>query len=247
MSDDAETTLPAYKQLAHDLREEVLRGGFSDGAKLPTEADIVAERKLSRQTVRHAFAELVGEGLIYRIRGRGTFAVPDSGRSYLRSSGTIEDLLALSIDTELEVIRPLIVRTDVEAAGRLSLRSDEVAAATWRRLHHGEPFVYSVVFMPPDAGRVRGVADLLREHGTRTDRTIIGLLDSSKLGPIAGAHQSITAVPTPSDVAELIGGTAGAACLRIDRLYFNRDGEFIMLVSNFFNTERYSYRVELRR
>ena len=81
---------PAYQQLAADLRQAAVAGRYPPGQRLPTEAELVASTGLSRQTVRRAFQELVSEGVIYRVRGRGTFAVPGDGR-YLRSFGSIDD------------------------------------------------------------------------------------------------------------------------------------------------------------
>jgi hypothetical protein len=44
-----------------------------------------------------------------------TFAVPGDG-SYLRSVGSIDDLVALAVDTELEIVEPLHVLASVEIA-----------------------------------------------------------------------------------------------------------------------------------
>src|SRR4051794_13115335 len=73
-----ETPPTAYKALAAELREAILAGKFPANHQLPTEAELVASSGLSRQTVRHAFRELESESLVYRIRGRGTFAAPVS-------------------------------------------------------------------------------------------------------------------------------------------------------------------------
>ena len=108
----------AYRQVASDLRQAIAAGRYPAGQRLPTEAELVASTGLGRQTVRRAFQELVTEGVIYRVRGRGTFAVPGDGK-YLRSFGSIDDLMALSLDTELQVVEPLHVLASVEVAGQL--------------------------------------------------------------------------------------------------------------------------------
>ena len=64
----------AYRQLAANLRDAVAAGRYPPRRRLPTEAELVGSTGLSRQTVRRAFQELVSEGVIYRVRGRGTFA-----------------------------------------------------------------------------------------------------------------------------------------------------------------------------
>ena len=88
---------------------------YSDGARLPTESELVAQHGLSRQTVRRAFQDLVAEGAVYRVPGRGTYA-HDGSHRYLRQLGSIEDLMSLSDDTTMEVISGLRRRVDVDAA-----------------------------------------------------------------------------------------------------------------------------------
>ncbi|MFC4855206.1 GntR family transcriptional regulator [Actinophytocola glycyrrhizae] len=68
------TREPAYRQLARTLRNALVQGRYRDGVRLPTEAELADEYKVSRQTVRRAFHDLVADGLVHRVRGRGTFA-----------------------------------------------------------------------------------------------------------------------------------------------------------------------------
>jgi len=65
---------PAYQTLGQALRDEIASGAYADGVRLPTESELVARYGLSRQTVRRAFQDLVAEGVVYRVPGRGTYA-----------------------------------------------------------------------------------------------------------------------------------------------------------------------------
>ena len=55
------------------LISEMSSGRYSSDDPLPTEADICQRMGLARNTVRQAFDHLEKEGLIYRVRGKGTF------------------------------------------------------------------------------------------------------------------------------------------------------------------------------
>jgi DNA-binding GntR family transcriptional regulator len=238
----------AYKALAAELREAILSGTVKPHEQLPTENELAAQKGVSRQTVRQAFRELVAESLVYRVRGRGSFATPASGSgAYLRSFGSIDDLLALSVDTELEVVTPLRLQTDAAAAGRLALPSDQVFAGTVRRLHEGLVFCVTDVYLPTETGKQLAASPELRAEGTRSSTTVIGLLERVARVPIAGAHQSVTSVAAPLKVAQLVECEPDAPVLRIDRLYFDRDGRNIELAITHFHPDRYSYRLEIRR
>ena len=138
---------PAYQTLRERLRDEIAAGRYRNGVRLPTESELVARHGLSRQTVRRAFQDLVAEGVVYRIPGRGTYA-GESGRRYLRQLGSIEDLMSLADDTSMEVLAGVRRRVDVDAASRLRLDDDIVYTVVFRRLHDGVPFVLTVVHLP---------------------------------------------------------------------------------------------------
>ena len=82
--------------------------------------------------MRRAFQDLVAEGVVYRVPGRGTYA-SDGGHRYLRQLGSIEDLMSLSDDTTMEVLSGLRRRVDVDAASRLRLDDDVVYTVVFRR------------------------------------------------------------------------------------------------------------------
>lgn len=238
----------AYRQLAADLRQAIAAGRYPPGQRLPTEAELVAATGLSRQTVRRAFQELVTEGVIFRVRGRGTFAVPGDGR-YLRSFGSIDDLMALSLDTELQVVEPLHLLASVDLAGQLRTPDDSVMTMSFQRLHDGVPFCYTRVHVPLEIGRrLRELPELagLAEPGRRARFTMISLVDRVSPRPIHSAVQNATAVAASADIGRRLGCPAGVPVLRIDRLYRDRDLAPLELAVNHFHPDRYSYRLQLR-
>jgi GntR family transcriptional regulator len=243
----APTRAPAaYRLLAGDLRTAILKGRYEVGAQLPTEADLVEQYRVSRQTVRRAFHDLVAEGMVERIAGRGTFVAPRSGQ-YLRQFGSIDDLMALSTDTDLQVVTPLRRRVDIESAGRFGLGSDAVHTVVFVRRQHRTPFCVSSVHLPPDvASCLADVAELATE-GATTNATVIGLLDDRLGSPISEAEQSVTASGATGSVAQLLACEIGAPLLRIDRMYRDATGQPVELAVSYFLPELYSYRVRLRR
>lgn len=235
-----------YLSLARDVRKQILQGRYADGRRLPTEAEFSAKYRVSRQTVRRAFHDLVSDGMVYRVPGRGTFATPRDG-SYVRQFGSVDDLMGLSADTQMDVITPLRRQVDVTAAGRLRLSSDLVYTLVFRRSHHGTPFCVTVVSLPPEAGLALASAAELTAHGATSDVTVIGLLDTRLDAPIAEAEQSITVALADAGTAEALRCPAAHPLLRIDRLYLDTSGTPVELAVSHFLPELYSYRTNLRR
>ncbi len=236
---------PAYQALRQTLRDDIAAGAYRDGARLPTESELVAQHGLSRQTVRRAFQDLVAEGLVYRIPGRGTYA-RDGGHRYLRQLGSIEDLMSLSDDTTMEVLTGLRRRVDVDAASRMRLDDDVVYTVVFRRLHDGVPFVLTRVHLPESVARpVLGLTDLT--DGAVSTSTVIGLTEPHLAHPIAEAAQSITVSTADDEVAVAVGCGRGHPMLRVDRLYSDAAGTPVELAVSHFLPEQYTYRVTLRR
>jgi LacI family transcriptional regulator len=70
---DRKTPLPFYEQIKSSLRQQIDRGVLKPDAIIPDERSLAVQLGISRMTVRRAIMELTKEGLLHRIRGKGTF------------------------------------------------------------------------------------------------------------------------------------------------------------------------------
>jgi ABC-type glycerol-3-phosphate transport system substrate-binding protein len=70
---DKSVPIPLYYQLKQMIKNDIEKGEYKPGDRLPTEQELCERFDISRQPVRHALTELVYEGILYRKPGRGTF------------------------------------------------------------------------------------------------------------------------------------------------------------------------------
>lgn len=236
----------AYLVLADELRGAIRRGEYAGERQLPTETSLAADHGLSRQTVRRAYLELVAEGLVDRVPGRGTFVAERDPR-YLRQFGSVEDLMGLALDTTVRIVRPLSRGVSIEAAARLALDSDVVHSLSYIRSHEGVPFGWTTVSLPPAIAALLEDAPEVTTAGASNPVTVIGLLEGRLRDPIAEAEQTISAVAADARLSEVLGCAAGAPVLRIDRLFVSARGEPIELSVGHFLPDQYTYRTSLRR
>lgn len=68
-------TGPLYRQLATAIARAIERGSIAHGSRLPAERALAVAISVSRGTAVAAYDQLVGDGLIERRRGSGTYAV----------------------------------------------------------------------------------------------------------------------------------------------------------------------------
>lgn len=64
---------PLYYQVQEILEAKISTGEWGEGYQLPTEKELAHYFNVSTITVKRAVHELVNRGILYRIRGKGTF------------------------------------------------------------------------------------------------------------------------------------------------------------------------------
>lgn len=237
---------PSYQVVVNDLRRQVAAGAFGPSGKLPAESELATTYGVSRHTVRRAFQELVGDGLVERTRGRGTFVRP-SGSLFVRQMGSVDDLMALSRDTTMEVLEPLTLVMDVVASSRLRLEDHLVGRLRLVRAHEGVRFCQTEVHLPPAIARALLDTTGLADSGGTSGATVIGLIEQHLAVRIAEAQQEITVETADATTSTDLGRPPGHPVLRIDRLYLDEDERPVELAVSRFLPEHYSYRTRLRR
>jgi DNA-binding GntR family transcriptional regulator len=70
---EPDSPLTAWGQVQRDLRRRIDTHEFESGARIPSEADLVAHYGVSRMTVRRAIEALASDGLLHSRRGSGTY------------------------------------------------------------------------------------------------------------------------------------------------------------------------------
>lgn len=114
---ERDARLPYYEQLKQLILREIAQNGLEPGHLLPSETEMCARYGVSRTVVRQAVGELVTEGVLHRMRGKGTFvARPKLSEQFMESTvGFFEDMTSHGHSVSSTVLS--IDR--VEVAGRI--------------------------------------------------------------------------------------------------------------------------------
>jgi DNA-binding FadR family transcriptional regulator len=120
------TTTLAQRVVA-GLKDKILAGDLPPGHKLPSEAELVDEYRVSRTVIREAVTRLRGEGLVETFQGRGSFvlAMPEP------TSFTVE---SAAIRTHHDVLTMIDFRVGIEceAAALAAARADQAGRESVR-------------------------------------------------------------------------------------------------------------------
>lgn len=68
-----ERNIPKYLHIKKEIQSWIEAGKFAANEQLPSENELSMQFQMSRQTVRQAIGEMVRDGELYRIQGKGTF------------------------------------------------------------------------------------------------------------------------------------------------------------------------------
>jgi GntR family transcriptional regulator len=67
---------PLYHSLGHVIRSKIQSGEWPVGLQIPSERALMEMFGVSRATVRQGIENLVKEGILHRLHGKGTFVAP---------------------------------------------------------------------------------------------------------------------------------------------------------------------------
>ena len=161
---DSTSDRAVFRQIADRLREAIDKGRFKEGAKLPSESELVEHFGVSRMTVRNALSVLQGEGLVHSEHGKGVFVRPRPPVRRLASDRFArrhrdQGKSAFTVEAEAAGSRPEVDNLQVkeerptrDIATRLG-EPRKVLARRRRYLLDGRPVEFAASFLPLDIAR----------------------------------------------------------------------------------------------
>src|SRR5256886_7931816 len=85
--------VPLHHQLRHMLQDQIERGTLRPGQQIPHERQYAEHLGISLAPVRQALLELVRQGYLLRVRGKGTFVRDDKVIEKINLLGSFTDSL----------------------------------------------------------------------------------------------------------------------------------------------------------
>ena len=237
-----DSMIPLYHQVYLILRQQIVDGVYGADEPMPPEEELRAAFNVSRITIRRAFDRLVAEGYVRRRRGSGTFAQPMAAAASDDAdlSGLLENLIAMGLKTQVELIEFDYVPAAADVAARLELPARATVQKAVRvRSHKGKPFSHLTTYVPEAIGRSYKDADLVR-------RPLLMLLEDAGV-KIGEAEQVITARMADAVVAGRLGVEIGAALIRMRRLVRDVAGRPVEFIEALYRPDLYEFKMKLSR
>ncbi|NBE83993.1 GntR family transcriptional regulator [Micromonospora rubida] len=225
-------------QTRTELRRRVAE--LTAHAALPRERDLAEELGVSRTTLRQALRELLDDGLIYTIRGQGTFASDTRIAKGASLSGFTEDMRARGLAPSSRMIETDAVVAREALAVELGLPEGSLLYRVERlRMADGAPMCLEEVHLPADL-----FPGLLVEN---LDGALYETMRDRYQVQVTVAQQRIAAVVPNQRQCKLLEIPPASALLEVRRIGFDSRGRAVERAVSLYRGDRYHFALTARR
>jgi len=152
-----------YQQISEILMQRIREGAYLPGSKLPAESDLGRQFGVNRHTAREALKQLKSEGVLFSVKGSGTFVAEQKIRyrvsKTVRFSTSVQEA---GFTPGIELLGTSLSEADEGLAQQLGVNPGaEVLELEMLRSVNGIPFMVATSRLP--AARVPGLER--RMHG----------------------------------------------------------------------------------
>lgn len=241
---DRRSRLPLYCQLKNILLYELEEGLYPPGETFPPEMSLAQQYSLSRATVRQAIKELVNEGYINRIQGKGTIVIREKSslnRGLSRLTSFTEDMKAQGYETTTKILTFEEVIVSHKIADSLKIPYDKPVIYINRlRIVNKIPVAInkSYVNLPP------GVA-MNRDDLSRTV-SLYTFLELKRI-PLVETDKTIEAVSANKEQAKLLDLQQGHPLLKVEGVVYTLNQQPVEHHIVISRSDKYKYSLHLLR
>lgn len=228
--------IPKHAQLREILRRAIERE-LPPGAPIASERELAERYGVSRLTVRSAIGPLVKEGLLTRVRGKGTFTAARRMELQLYLMSFTSDMRRRGLVPTTEVLHRGVENPPQDTVRALGLRDGEAAYRLVRlRLADGVPLAVERGWYHP--AHVPGLLD--RDLSCSLYEQLAHHYDIR----FAHARQTVWAEAADRDTARLLGLRTGDPLL-VFRRVSNHHGRPVEDMTSWYRGDRYQVTMQL--
>ena len=230
-----ESSSPLYHQLMQRIADDIEKGNYPVGSRIPPEHELEKTYEVSRVTVRRALAELTAEGLLERKQGKGTFVSTPRISQDLKSIHSFHDSCKKNgVRAGTRVIHVTEIEADANDIADLNLREGDRVVETLRvRSADGEPVAleknhFSTVYSYLENENLNGsLYNVLRDYGVE---------------PKQATHDISMTFATEAQ-AKLLNIEPGSPLMRLKEVVYDQKGRPLHNSVQLIRGDRFVFRI----
>ncbi|MGT2755002.1 GntR family transcriptional regulator [Streptococcus ovis] len=228
---------PAYIAIHDQIKDEIDKGIWKIGQRLPSERDLADTFQVSRMTLRQAITLLVEEGVLTRKVGSGTYVASTRVQEKMRGTTSFTEIIQLQGKTPSSKLLSYIrTHPNEQECKQLNLKQiDTIIRMERVRYADDVPVVYEVASIP--ANLIENVRkEEVTNHFFKT------LTDNGY--EIGKSQQTIYARLASEKVAKHLQITKNEAILALRQVSYLTDGRPFEYVNSQYVGDRFEFYLE---
>jgi GntR family transcriptional regulator len=229
-----------YIQLSTLFRNWIACGQWPVGGRIPNIDDLALEFSVARGTIREALGVLEGEGLLERLRAKGTFVrnAPGTGHAH-KLAIDWASLISAHEGAEISVIDHAAL-AELPVVDRIKGKP-AVKYQMMRRLHlrQGKPYLVARFYLEYELFKQGPPLQFRREPTLPILHRIAG-------ARIAKAWQTLTIGMADVDIATLLEIPLNAPVAQVHRVAVDRNGTILYVGNGVYRGDAICLEMELR-
>lgn len=235
-----------YRKVMNDLRRRIVNGDYARGEFIPSEERLQAGYGVSRTTVRTAVKELVDEGLLQIVRGKGTRVCFSTLHTVPESMFSVcEEVRSRGMSLELKRVEIVEMKATDYIAGKLGCQPDTPIWRIFRLIYaDGEPFSQNYSFEPAALfGHItkEELAAKLQEYCS-----FYYYLEKELGIRIITVQDEMSAI-NGDDNNVYLNRKKGDAVFRIERVGFDQHNDPVEYAQSYIRGDRFTQHLTIRR
>jgi GntR family transcriptional regulator len=231
-------TLPLYVQLKEEIINAIAQGVFGAGDQLPSQRSLCGQYGMSHMTVRRAISELINDGVIYAIPGKGIYVAErkqDAEAGPL--IGFTEDMARRGMIASSRVLAAEITNASTVLARTLEVDVGEPLVYLRRlRLANDEPMAVQTSYLP------HALCPGLLDYDLSSNSLFSLLRDRYQLA-LADSQVAVESALADEEMENLLGLERPAALLITEQLTYLSSGRVVEFARSMYRADRYRMRL----
>lgn len=224
---------PLYLQIKNSLKDRILHGVYPLGENIPSEPQLENEFNVSKITIRNAIKELVQEGYLEKMSGRGTKVIRNTSTSKLSTGKRFTELLVEEgHKIQKQLLQAELVRNE-EGTEPYRLFGKDCLRIERLYLLDGLPYIHYTHHISSERTKDMELSDL-------NAQSLYGLLEEEDISLVKFRDEFAVSI-APARVETILRVKECTPLLKRLRYSYDERGDVIEYSEGYYNTEMQHY------
>ena len=235
------SAIPLYLKVKEHLIKQIKNGDYKTDQKIPGENELTGIYNVSQITVRKALSELVNEGYLYRLQGKGTFVAKRKINRMLNLMSFTEEMRSKELKCVSRVLEIKSIKESGIAQELETLTTEPIIKVERLRIIDELPVAIQSSYLPAAIISLERLQDIYQQH------SLYKVLSDAGIYPARAYEKYNVDVLRDNRLCTLLKMEQGAPVFKVNRYTYTEDNQLFEYAVSILKGELYTMEVELTK